>query len=148
MNPVPQDGTLTDIAVYVGASSGNMKIVVYDTGDTDATIYTKIYESSATAVGSAGAWQTITGVGLSVIGGDRLVFGVVADNATAAFGRGDTSVSAAANTLPAAFSPPVGATRIKFGASYAITYASPANTMTETNMAAQTYIPMIIGMVS
>jgi hypothetical protein len=147
MNPVPQDGTLTDIAVFVGASSGNMKLLIYDTGDTTPTVYTKIYESSATAVGSASAWQTVTGVGLSVTGGDRLVFGVVCDNATAAFGRGDVSVTGA-NTLPVAFAPPLGACRIKLGATYAVTYASPAATMTETNMAVATYIPMIIGQVT
>jgi hypothetical protein len=147
MNPVPFDGLLDAIALYIGISSGNIKLLVFDTGQATPGSYTQLYCSAGTAAGAAGDWQTFSGIGLDVESGQRLVFGVVPDNATVTFGRLDGVVSNNASILPAAFAPT--GTRVKLGAQKGgFTYASPASIMSEADMGATTSILAIIGQVS
>jgi hypothetical protein len=95
-------GVLTDLAVFVGTSSGNVDIGVYD--DT-ATTRNKLYSSGSVACGTANTWQLFTGITLAVVAGRHYDLALACDNATATFGRAASFTQAAAPNLPTNFWP-------------------------------------------
>lgn len=105
---VPRTGTLSDIAVYVGVSSGNIDVGVYDT---TATTRNKLYSSGSTACPAANGWRIVATAALAVTAGDEIDLALSADNATASFGRYVSAGSGVA-TLPAGFWPtPLGTSK-------------------------------------
>lgn len=125
---VPRSGLIRDFSYWVGASSGNVIAMIYDVGQADPTKYTKLWDSGSVAVGAVNTWQTPGDPGLRVIRGTHLIFGVVFDNATAAYGRGVAYALSAASRLPANFLPDGGAgDRRLAGALTLGSFAAPAN---------------------
>lgn len=156
MNPIPSDGTLDAMSVYVDTAGGNIKFLIYDCGQTTGGVYTQKFVSTPVAASVSGDWLTITGIGLAVSSGERFMFGYVPDNGTLRTGRLGLVIGSAiagANTadlLPAEFAPT--GTRVKMCGNVAsatpYTYAAPAATISEANMQTYNSIPTIIGQVT
>jgi hypothetical protein len=140
----PRSGLIRDFNYWVAASSGNAIGMIYDVGQADPTLYTKLWDSGSVAVGAANAWQTLGNPGLRVMRGTHLMFGIVFDNATAAYGRGVAFALAASSRLPASFLPDGGAAdRRLTGAVTLGSFAAPAN-ITLASMAANGHTVMAI----
>jgi hypothetical protein len=88
---VPRSGLLTDLAIYIGTSSGNIDVGVYSTAGTRA----KLYSTGSIACPTGGQWNVVGALSLAVSAGDQLDLVFAADNATATFGR----ISGGANGL-------------------------------------------------
>ena len=93
-----KSGRIRDLTIFVGTSSGNIDLGIYDTV---ATTRTKLYSSGSTACGTGNAWQTVTAdTGVDVKAGDHLDLALACDNATATFGRAAAFANAAVVDLP------------------------------------------------
>jgi hypothetical protein len=95
---IPQNGTLHDLSVFIGTSSGNLRLGIYDTGTALAANRTLLFDSGSVA--SAANWKSVD-PGLAVTAGQQLDFAVIADNTTITFGR-------CANLAAAQFQLPTG----------------------------------------
>lgn len=149
---VPRKGYLRGIQIPVSAASGNVKGLVYDTGDAAANTRTLLWTGAATAVGGTGLLSlgdpasTGTWAGGSVpllYPGQHLDIGFVPDNGTVAVVR---TASAGAGfgsiaTLPTGdLLLPSGVTPKMTWTSSTGTYASPASTLSEANCSGSNYM--------
>jgi hypothetical protein len=89
-------GTLTDLAVFVGTSSGNIDAGVYSTDATRA----KLFSTGSIACPAAG-WAVVGNPNLAVTKGDQLEFFLSCDNITATFAR--NALGGSMSTLPTNF---------------------------------------------
>lgn len=92
-------GTLTSIYAYIGTSSGNYDVGVYDVAQPRA----KLYSSGSTATPVAG-WQLLASPSLSVTAGTEYELVISFDNNTATTGR-NTHFSSITWDLPDALFP-------------------------------------------
>lgn len=105
---IPKAGTLSGFFVFVSTSSGNIRGAVYDTGQASSTVRTRLWDGGSTA--SAANWLSLGAPNITVTEGQHVDFAVMADNATAAFGR--TAVLSGVGNLPGGYGSLVNA---KFG---------------------------------
>jgi hypothetical protein len=97
----PLTGTLGTLWILVTASSGNVDVGIYDTGDASAGNRSQLYHSGSTACGAANGWQAFSPA-LSVTAGAEYEFILSADNATATFLRYTTGFAAnSSDSMPA-----------------------------------------------
>ena len=96
---IPKTGTLRDIAVYQGATSGNISVAIYTADEPRSRVYT----TGAIASPAANGWRIIGDPMLSVVAGEQYDFAWSADNATAAIGRVALVPNTAIKDLPAGF---------------------------------------------
>lgn len=144
----PRTGILKDFSYWVGTQSGNTIAMVYDTGQADATQYTKLWDSGSVAVGGATAWHTVASPNITVIRGRHYFFGIVFDNATAAYGRGVAFGANAAGRLPANFLPDNGSSDRRMAGTLTFgSFAAPA-TITLAAMGGPGHTIMTIGRIS
>lgn len=133
---IPANGTLTDLSIFIGTSSGNHDVGVYDC---DATTLTRLYSAGSTASSGTG-WISFQ-PGLAVTAGQSLFFAWGADNATitrAVSSAGNSSMS----TLPAGFaSSPSHTTRQSW--TLAASFPLPA-TFTVSGLSTTTASPVMI----
>ena len=80
---IPRSGTLVDLAVFVGTSSGNIDVGVYSTAATRA----RLYSTGSIACPAAGAWAVVGDPNITVYAGQQLDLFLAADNTTATFAR-------------------------------------------------------------
>lgn len=87
----PKNGTVTGLALFLTATSGNFTVGVYDLAATNLNL---LRGSASTVAGGASAWQGVDlSSGLVVVGGDDVYLVVHTDNSTVAFGRSGALVS-------------------------------------------------------
>lgn len=136
---IPKTGVLHDLAAYVGVSSGNVDIGVYDT---TLTTRNKLYSSGSIACPAANGWRIFADPALYVTAGQHLDLVLVPDNATASFLRFATG-AANAWWLPTGFlTSPLGGIP-KWHWSKVTTFPLPA-TLAESALAQdQTFIQII-----
>lgn len=104
----PTTGILRDIAVFVGVSSGNYRVGIYDTGSVGAPgVRTRRFASGIIPVGGSDGWRVIVDPGFDVIAGDELDLAINCDNGSVTLGN-VAMVSAAMAQLPAGFIPLTG----------------------------------------
>lgn len=120
---VPSAGTLHDLAVYVGTSSGNCRVGVYDTGDAVAGTRTRLYDSGSVAVPASNGWRIIADPALTVTAGQELELAINCDNGVVTLGK-IALTNAALGTLPANFIPVTG------GASPKLNWSNSPGTFT------------------
>ena len=138
---IPKAGTLTDLAIYVGTSSGNVDVGVFDTAPTTRT---KLYSTGSMACPAGGAWTVVGNPALAVNQGDQLDLVLACDNTTATFLR-LTAVAGAAQ-LPANFWPsPVGGLPFVYWIKSSA-FPLPA-TIAENTLGGTSFIPMVIARV-
>jgi hypothetical protein len=102
---VGQAGTLTDLAVYVVSSAGNIDVGVYST----ASPRVRLYSTGSIACPAAGAWRIVGSLSLVVAAGDQYDLVIGNDTGTATIGATANAVAAAIATLPAGYLPALGA---------------------------------------
>lgn len=110
---MPITGMLHDVSVYVGTSSGNLIVGVYDTGDMSPGNRTLLWSSGSVPCGAGGAWQIVGDPALPVVQGQQVELALIPDNGTATFGRYGAPISNNAATLPPGFYPAVGGAQAK-----------------------------------
>jgi hypothetical protein len=140
---VPRTGTLVDLAIYVGATSGNIDVGVYSTGATRA----KLYSTGSIACPAANAWSIVGALSLPVTAGDQLDFLLASDNGVASFGRCVQLPNAAAGQLPDAFSKAPGGALPKIAVGMGGMFPLPA-TIAEGSVAAGIHALCIIARVA
>lgn len=100
---VPKTGNLRDLSVYMGATSGNVRGAVYDSGEAAGSgTITRLWDGSSTAAGTANNWQALGDPNLAVVQGQQVVLAFMADNATATWGSNGFP-NAAFSTMPVSF---------------------------------------------
>lgn len=138
---VPKTGTLRDLSVYIGTSSGNISGAVYSTDSTRARLYT------TGAIASPGTgWRTLGDPQIAVTVGTQLDFAVSADNTTVTFAAIQNAVSAI-NTLPTNFAIATGGASPKLAASASTSHPAPA-TITEGSLTVTAYSLLIIARIA
>ncbi len=96
---INQTGTLDMVAVWIGTSSGNVSIAVYDTGQTTPAVATRLATTGAIACGTGNNWQTFN-PSLAVTAGQQLLFAMSTDNGTMTV-LNSTAANTSATILPA-----------------------------------------------
>lgn len=136
---VPKTGTLMDLSVFIGTSSGNIDGGVYDTQSTRNRLW------STGSIASPGTgWRNLGDPNLAVVEGQSLDFGVAADNNTVTFGR-QLLAAATASALPAGYWPGDGANpRLSM---YKETVFPLPGTITEATLIDDVYLPFIMARV-
>jgi hypothetical protein len=76
-------GVITQLAVYIAVSSGNMDAAIYNCA---VTTRARLWSAGSTAVGTVNTWQVFT-PNLAVNEGDHIDAAICADNATVSFGK-------------------------------------------------------------
>lgn len=109
---MPRAGTLAGIALWVGTSSGNYDLGVYDTGDASAGNRTRLFSTGSTAVPAGNGWREMATPALAVTRGQHLDVMFTVDNTTATFGRQAPGASGM-STLPASFAVAAGGATTK-----------------------------------
>lgn len=97
-----QSGTLHDLSVYIGTSSGNLHVGVYDTNEALAGSRSLLWDSGSVASPGTG-WRVIGDPSLAVTAGKQYDLVVYPDNGTVTFGRLASVVGVAVNTMPTSF---------------------------------------------
>jgi hypothetical protein len=139
---VPRTGTMVDLAIYVGATSGNIDVGVYSTAGTRV----KLYSTGSIACPAANAWAVVGALSLSVTAGDQFDFLLASDNGTASFGRALQLPNAAAGQLPTNFWPAAGGALPKISMGMGAMFPLPA-TIAEGSVAAGIHALCIIARV-
>lgn len=103
---IPKTGTLSSIAIYLGASSGNFDVGVYSGASTRLKLWT--LGSTATSGLTANAWNVVGNPALSVIQGEQYDFSIAIDNATATVGESSLGAGGM-GILPTGYLPGVAA---------------------------------------
>lgn len=144
---VPRDGTITDVAIFILVSSGNIDAGIYDASVTR----NKLWSSGTTVVGGPNAWQTFQ-PNLAVFRGQALDIGVSPDNGTVTLAGTGTITNAGLSQFPAASWLPVytdsagqvaGATSARLNWNAANQFPFPA-TIAEGAMAQSTASPLVL----
>jgi hypothetical protein len=97
---IPRTGTITEMAVFVGGSSGNYDLGVYRPTVGTPTSRDRVQSSGSQAVAGTNAWLVKTGYSIPVVAGEIVDLVFACDNGTATFARPSTSLNACA-ALPA-----------------------------------------------
>ena len=139
---IPRSGTLTDLAVYVAATSaGNIDVGVYSAAGTRA----KLYSTGAIACPTANQWNIVGALSLAVTAGDQLDFALSTDSGTATFGRSLFN-GPGLGGLPSGYLPAVaGSPKLSWG--IGASHPLPA-TFTEGSIGTTTIIPAIIARIA
>jgi hypothetical protein len=134
----PVAGSLRHISWWVGASSGNLIVAVYDTGDAATTVRTKLWDSGSFAAGTAASWQTRDpGAGvIPVTKGQQVDIAIIPDNGTFTIGRGVGASAGGTWVLPTVLNTVPGATLPKM--SWSLTAGSFAAPTTVAEASAGT----------
>lgn len=114
---VPKAGNLRYLFCWIGTSSGNLAMAVYDTGDAaggGAGTRTLLTSSGPLASPGTNQWlladlQTLGKTVPAVTAGQELDLVVAADNATVTVGKASSAVNAGATALPSIFATAGGA---------------------------------------
>jgi hypothetical protein len=140
---IPKAGTLTDLAIYIGTSSGNADVGVYDA---TAATRNRLFSTGSIACPAGVQWTIVGNPNLAVAQGDQLDFAVVFDNATATVLRFQGAQSAQTQ-LPTGFWPAAlgGTPRLSWSKTTA--FPLPATT-TEATIAANLAVAVIIARVA
>ena len=142
---VPVTGTLNQVHIYVGVSSGNIDVGILDT---TATTRNRLWNSGSIACPAANGWRKIGDPGLSVSAGDHLDFYLNADNTTATFMRGLSLQTAAAVTVPILALPsPLGGAAILAWQGPAATFPL-GTTLAEASMTASITVSGVIARIT
>src|SRR5580698_7956871 len=80
---IPKSGILHNLSIYVGVSSGNIDVGIYDTGDASPGNYTRLNSKGGVACPAGGAWQIIYDPAMAVTAGQVYMFALGCDNTTA-----------------------------------------------------------------
>ncbi len=131
-------GTISDLALYVHVSNGNISVAVYDV---DATTMTRLWTTGAIACPATG-WQSVGNPGLAVAAGDQRMCVITTDSATMQVGR-VALVNNLVGSLPAGYL--TGAARMH--GSLATSHPAPA-TITVASFGSATSIPAFVGRVT
>ena len=107
---IPKTGTLHDIAIQVGATSGNISVAVYSA----ALTRTRLYTTGAIACPAANGWRIAGDPNLSVVAGEQYDFALSVDNSSATFGISPVVPDTTIKTLPTGFLSEVTGTPILF----------------------------------
>lgn len=97
---VPKTGTLHDLAIYVGTSSGNIEVGILDT---TATTRNRLYTTGSIAAPAGNSWRVVGDPALSVTQGDHIDLYMSADNTTVTVMRTQTGGPVGFTPLPANF---------------------------------------------
>lgn len=142
---VPKSGTLNELNIYVGTSSGNIEVGIMDT---TVTTRNQLWTSGSIACPAANGWRKIGDPGIAVSEGDHIDFYVNADNTTATFGR----ITGIATATAAAF--PTGTVVSPLGGKPTLVWQGPAatfplgTTLAETSMGFSSLAPGVIAQIT
>jgi hypothetical protein len=120
-------GKVTEIGFYVGVSSGNVDMGIYDCA---VTTRAKLFSSGTTACGTVNTWQAFAVTGVTVNEGDNFDVALAVDNGTVSVGRLAAPTNAGVQ-LNVAVKSPTGGGAGKMAWSIATSFPLPA-TLTET----------------
>ena len=97
----PKSGVITDLwtNISAGATGGNIRGVIYDTGQTTAVTLTELWEGVDVA-GAAGWLSLGTGLSVPVVQGEAYSFAIQCDNTTISPLRSTVIAAANVPTLP------------------------------------------------
>lgn len=143
---VPKSGQLRDLTVFQVASSGNVSVGVFDTGDALAGSRTRLWSTGSIACPAANGWRTVGDPNIAVVAGQELDFLFAADNLTATIARAAAVVGDL--NLPASFWPAAGGASPKLGVRPTAGMMPLPATITEANMVSIGTVPMIIARIS
>jgi hypothetical protein len=132
-----QSGTLRDLTVYSGVTSGNLRVGVYDTNDAVAASRSLLYGSGSIASAGTGAYQVVADPQIVVTAGKSYDLVVLVDNGTIALGR-IAQVAAGVNVLPTGFLAVPGGALAKPAWSFTFAYAALPATITEAQATTST----------
>lgn len=139
-----RSGTVSAVGFYVGVSSGNVDMGIYDTA---ATTRARFWSSGTTACGTVNTWQvfTVTAGLVRVAEGDHFDVALAVDNATVSVGRLAAPTNAGVQLMTAPFlQSQTGAGGNKLAWSIATSFPLPA-TLTETGLVTTSaVIPQLI----
>lgn len=141
---VPKTGTLNELSIYVGTSSGNVEAGILDTS---ATTRNQLWTTGSVACPAANGWRKMGDPGIAVVEGDHLDFYVNCDNTTATFMRTSSFLSAIPVLMP------TGTVVSPLGGKPLLGWQGPAatfplgTTLAETSMGASISGPGVIAVV-
>lgn len=142
---IPVSGNLRDLYLYIGATGGNMKGLIFDDGTASAGNRTRLWLGSEVAVSATG-WLNLGDPNLAVLAGQHIELGFIASSSTA--NQITRYLNAATNggvQLPSAsFMPAPGGAPPKLVTTFASSYASPASSYSEATFGAFGNCPQII----
>jgi hypothetical protein len=130
----PKTGTLGSLSVFVVASSGNLDVGIYDTGDALAGSRTKLWSAGSTSVSASSTFQATLSPNLAVTIGKQYEFVLSSDNTTATFAKSPGTPVNAFGTLPSGFNVVAGGASPKMWALLTSVFPLPA-TITEASYA-------------
>lgn len=139
-----RSGLVSAVGFYVGVSSGNCDMGIYDVA---ATTRNRLWSSGTTAVGTVNTWQifTVTAGLVRVNEGDHFDVAMAVDNGTVSVGRLAAPTNAGVQLMTAPFlQAQTGAGASKLAWSIATSFPLPA-TFTETALVTTSaVIPQLI----
>jgi hypothetical protein len=135
----PETGTINALAVFIGTTSGNIDIGVYDTNGASRT---RLASFGTVAAGGANAYQSVV-VSLPVVKGNAADLMLAADNATVTFAM-QGAANAAQLILPAGWLPVAGAATPNIAPALNGAAFPLPNPITEASFAANVRIPLIL----
>lgn len=147
---IPKSGFLRDFTAAANVVSGNVDIGVYDTGDTTATVRTRLGHSGSMACpatltgGKPTIWWDPGAGAIPVKAGQQVEFAIGCDNNTASFFR---SVVPQIAILPDAFWAVPGGVLPKLGATVVAGFPLPG-TVAEASWLGNLSVPFIMARVS
>lgn len=103
---IRKSGFLRDVMFYNGTASGNARLAVYDTGDASPGNRTKLGDSGSMAINTGGNQWRIWDPGATAIAvtkGQHIELGLIIDNATATYGRGNANGGDPTILLPSGY---------------------------------------------
>lgn len=144
-----RSGVLRDISIFVVATDTNsVEVSVYDTGETSATNYTRLYASGGQTIAGNNTWQTVgAGVCCNVVQGRDYLVMVGSNSAVLTIGKYANAVNVAVNTLPANFAPNSGGNNRKFAGLVGAGYTAPSS-ISEANNAANVNMIAAMGRIT
>lgn len=98
----PKTGILTDLAVYIFTSAGNISVAVYDT---NATTLTRLYTTGTIACPATSGWNIVGSgsLGVSVTKGIQYYLFVSTDSASTGFGRYPSFAASEVSRVPTGY---------------------------------------------
>lgn len=143
-----KSGTVSAVGFYVGVSSGNVDMGIYNTA---VTTRARLWSAGTTACGTVNTWQvfTVTAGLVPVNEGDHFDVALAVDNGTASIGRLAAPTNAGVQLMTAPFlQSQTGAGGNKLAWSIASSFVLPATLTESALVTTSAIIPQLIFQIS
>lgn len=139
-----KSGYVTQVGFYVGVSSGNVDMGIYNTA---ATTRARLWSSGTTACGTVNTWQifTVTNGAVPVTEGDHFDVAMAVDNGTVSVGRLAAPTNAGVQLMTAPLlQSQTGAGANKLSWSIATSFPLPATLTESALVTSSVVIPQLV----